>query len=73
MSLSGLKILQCYQGMTQLTSLLKKFASHPSIKAIEKKFLFNLVSSETIRRIINDLDIKKASSGEIPTYLFKKM
>ena len=34
--------------------------------------MFNLVSTETIKRIINDLDIKKASSGEIPTYLFKK-
>ena len=25
-----------------------------------------------MKRIINDLDIKKASSGEIPAYLFKK-
>ena len=30
------------------------------------------MSTETIKRIINDLDIKKASSGEIPTCLFKK-
>ena len=61
-----------------INSIIKKFAFHPSIKAIKKKFKiknefsFNLVSTETIKRIINDLDIKKASSGEIPTYLFKK-
>ena len=57
-----------------INSVIKKFIFHPSIKAIKKKFkiksefLFNLVSTETINRIINDLDIKKASSGEIPTY-----
>ena len=59
-------------------NIIKKFARHPSIKAIEKKltiksiFLFNHVSTETIKRIINDLGIKKPSSGEIPTYLFQK-
>ena len=58
--------------------IIEKFVCHPSIKAIKKKFKiksefsFNLVSTETIKRIINDLGIKKASSGEIPTYLFKK-
>ena len=36
---------------------------------IRNKFSFNLVSTETIERIINDADIKKASSGEIQTYL----
>ena len=61
-----------------INSIIKKFACYPSIKAIKKKFKirsefsFNLVSTETIKRITNDLDIKKASSGEIPTYLFKK-
>ena len=34
--------------------------------------MFNLVTTETVKRIINDLDIKNASSGKIPTYLFKK-
>ena len=59
-------------------NIIKKFARHPSIKAIEKKltiksiFLFNHVSTETIKRIINDLGIKKPSSGETPTYLFQK-
>ena len=31
--------------------------------------MFKRVSTETIKRIVNDLDIKKPSSGEIPTYL----
>ena len=59
--------------------IIKKYVFHPSVKAIKKKFKiknefsFNLVSTETIKRIINDLDIKKASSGEIPTYLFKNV
>ena len=62
-----------------INSIIKKFAFHPSIKAIKKKFKiknvfsFKLVSTETIKKIINDLDIKKASSGEIPTYLFKNV
>ena len=48
----------------------------PNIKAIKKKFKikidfsFNLVSTDTIK---NDLEIKKASSGEIPTYFFKNV
>ena len=64
--------------MTKLTPLLKKIAFHQSIKAIKKKlkikskFLFKCVSTETIKRIIIGLDIKKHSSGEIPTYFFKK-
>ena len=41
--------------------IIKKFAFHQSIKAIK-----------IIKRIINDLDIKKPSSGEIPTYFFLK-
>ena len=62
-----------------INSIIKKSACHPSIKAIkrklkiESKVSFDLVSTETIKRIINDLDIKNASSGEIPTYLFKNM
>ena len=65
-------------GNDTINSIIKKFAFQPSIKAIKKKFKiksefsFNLVCTETIKRIINDLDIKKASSGEIPTYLYKK-
>ena len=42
------------------------------IKNIKSEFSFTFISAETIKRIINDLDIKKASSGEIPTDLFKK-
>ena len=43
-----------------INSIIKKFAFHQSIKAIK-----------IIKRIINDLDIKKPS-GEIPTYFFLK-
>ena len=37
---------------------------------MKSEFLFNLVCTETIKRIISDLGIKKASSGEIPTLPF---
>ena len=43
-----------------ITSIIKKFAFHQSIKATKKKFetksefLFNHVSSETIKRIISE-------------------
>ena len=43
-------------GNDTINSIIKKCAFHQSIKAIK-----------TIKRIINDLDIKKPSSGEIPT------
>ena len=65
-------------GNDTINSIIKKFPFHPSIKEIKKKFKikrefsFNLVFIEAIKGIINDLDIKKASSGEIPTYLLKK-
>ena len=65
-------------GNDKINSIIKKFAFHQSIKAIKKKFkiksefLFKRVSTETIKRITNGLDIKKSSSGEIPTYFFKK-
>ena len=62
-----------------INSIIKKFAFHPSINTLKKEkikinseFSFNLLSTETIKRTINDLDIKKVSSGVIPTYLFKK-
>ena len=60
-----------------INSIIKKFAFHQSIKAVKKKFKsksefsFNHVSTESTKRIINDLDIKKPS-GEIPTWFFKK-
>ena len=78
-SLISPKILQCHQGMTLNHLIIKKIAFYQSIKAIRKfkiksKFLFHHVSTKTIKRIINDLDIKKPSSGEIQTYFifFKK-
>ena len=65
-------------GNDTINSIVKKVAFHQSIKSIKIKFkikgefLFNHVYTETIKRIINDLDIKKPSSGEIPTYFFRK-
>ena len=65
-------------GNETVNSIIKKFAFRRGIKAIKKtfeiksKFLFNHVSTETIKRIINDLDIKKPSSCEISTYFIKK-
>ena len=59
-----------------INSIIKNFAFHRNIKAMKKKFKsksefsFNHVSTETRKRIINDLDIKKPS-GEIPTWFFK--
>ena len=61
-----------------INSIIKKIVCHSRIKAIKKKFKiksefsFNFVSTETIKRVINHLDIKKASFCEIPTYHFKK-
>ena len=66
-------------GNDTINSIIKKSPFHRSIKTIKKKFKiksefsFNLVSTETIKIIINDLDIKKVLSGEILTYLFKKL
>ena len=34
--------------------------------------MFNHVSTDTIKRIINHLGIKNTSSGEYPTYFFYK-
>ena len=60
-------------GNDTINSIIKRFTFHQSIKAIKKKlkikskFSFNHISTETIKTVIKDLDIKKASSGEIPT------
>ena len=47
-----------------ISSIIKKIAFHPSIKTrtkfkMKSKFSFNLISTETTKRIINDLEIKK--------------
>ena len=65
-------------GNDTINYIIKKIVFHQSIKAIKKKkkikskFLSNHISIETIKRIINDKDIKIPSSGEILTYFFKK-
>ena len=48
-----------------ISSIIKKFIFYPSVKTIrtkfkmKSKFSFNLISTDTIKRIINDLEIKK--------------
>ena len=70
MCLVGPKILQCHQGV--IKRIIKKFACCQSIKALKKKFKIKSgFSRETIKRMINGLDIKKPS-GEMSTYFFKK-
>ena len=54
--------------MTQFTPLLTNFP----FSKVKKQYSFNPLFKEVIKRIINDLDIKRPSSGEIPTYFFKK-
>ena len=39
---------------------------------MKREFSFNPVSIETIKKVIDDIDIEKLSSGEIPTYFFKR-
>ena len=56
----------------------QSIAFHPSTKTLKKKieikceFSFSLVYTDTIKESGNDLDVKKAMSGEIPASLFKK-
>ena len=61
-----------------IKSIIKKIVFHQNIKGIKNKlqikskFSINHASTETIKRIIDDLDIEKPSSGESPTYCFKE-
>ena len=61
-----------------INSTIKKIAFHWSIKAIKKEiktkseFSFSHVYAETTKRMANDLDMKKPSSGEIPARFSKK-
>ena len=70
----GTKMLS---GNKTINSNIKKLGINQSIKAIKKKlkikskFSFNHVLLKTIKRVINDLDIKKSYSGEILTYCFE--
>ena len=69
-SLVDPKILQLRND--KISSIIEKFAFHQSKKfKIKSECLFNRVSTEAIKRIIIDLDIKKPSS-ETPTYFLKK-
>ena len=59
-----------------INSTIKKFAFQRSIKTIKNKIKikseFSFNHKETIKRITNDIGIKKTSSGKIPTYFFRK-
>ena len=60
-----------------ITEKIKYFNNHPSIKTIKIKFRksfsfkFEFVSADKILRYINEIDIKKSSSGEISPAIIK--
>ena len=59
----------------KVNSIIKKFAFHPSIKTmktikIKSEFSFSHEPRETMKRIINHLDVKKALSGKNSTFFF---
>lgn len=61
---------------TKQNSIIKNFAFSPKCKSnknfeIRKSYLTLLYFTETIKRVINNLDVKKAQSGEVPFSLFK--
>ena len=58
-----------------LNYIINKYRNHPSIKTIKenfpnvKKFAFQLVSTEDVKKIINT---NKSARGEIPTQILKE-
>ena len=65
------------QNCLDITEKIKYFNNHPSIKTIKNKFRksfsfkFEFVSADKILRYINEIDIKKSSSGEISPAIIK--
>ena len=65
------------QNCLDITEEIKFFNYHPSIKTIKDKFKksfsfkFEFVSAYKILRCINEIDIKKSSSGEISPAIIK--
>ena len=57
---------------------IRKYEKHPSIQMIKqnfrisKKFSFEPVSKDEVKKIIKDLKNSKSMGGEIPTKIFKK-
>ena len=61
-----------------ITQAIEKYQNHPSIKVIRtnvdttNNFSFDLINPEFIGKIINNLDISKATQqGDIPTKIIK--
>ena len=65
------------QSCLDITEKNKYFNNHPSIKTIKDKFRksfnfkFEFASADKILRYINEIDIKKSSSGEISPAIIK--
>ena len=65
------------QNCLDSTEKIKYFNNHPSIKTIKDKFRnsfsfkFEFVSTDIVLRCINEIDIKKSSSGEISPAIIK--
>ena len=61
-----------------LNYIINKYRNHPSIKTIKedflnvKKFFFQLVSIEDVKKVIKDLKSNKPVGGEIPTQILKE-
>ena len=61
-----------------LNYIINKCRNHPSVKAIKenfpnvKKFTFQLVSTEDVKKVIKDLKTNKSVRGEIPTQILKE-
>ena len=65
------------QNCLDITEKIRYFNSHPSIKTIKDKiwksfsFKFEFVSADKVLRYINEIDIKKSSSGELYLAIIK--
>ena len=61
-----------------LNYIINKYRNHPSLKIIKesfsnvKKFAFQLVSTEDVKKVIKDLKTNKSVRGEIPTQILKE-
>ena len=61
-----------------LNYIVNKYRNHPSIKTIKenfpnvKKFAFQLVSTEDVKKVIKDLKTNKSVGGEIATQILKE-
>ena len=65
------------QNCLDSTEKIKYFNNHPSIKTVKNKFRntfsfkFEFASTDIVLRCINEIDIKKSSSGEISPAIIK--